>query len=84
MKLPVILALALAATTANAQPAVPHPGACRADAQKLCPDAVASMDRSKVQACLAGKLTEVSSDCKDNLVAMKKAEAASQASGTKQ
>jgi hypothetical protein len=83
MKLPIILSLALLTTAgaANAQ-AVPKPGACRADAQKLCPDAVASMDRSKVQACLVQKIAQVSPDCKENMAAMKAAQAAP--AGTKQ
>lgn len=84
MKLPIILSLALAATAASAQQ-VPHPGACRADAQKLCPDAVASMNRDAVQACLVQKASQVSADCKANLVAMKAAKDASAApAGTKQ
>ena len=53
MKLQLILSVALLATAcaASAQ-TVPHPGACKADASKLCPDAVAAMDRTAVQACL--------------------------------
>jgi hypothetical protein len=72
MKLHLIVSLALLATAgaASAQ-AVPHPGACKADAAKLCPEAVAAMDRSAVQACLAQKVSQVSPDCKANLVAMK-------------
>lgn len=85
MKLPLILSLALLTTAgaANAQ-AVPKPGACRADAQKLCPDAVAAMDRGKVQACLMEKMAQVSPDCKQNMAAMKAAQSAPAPAGTKQ
>ena len=83
MKLHLILSVALIATAgaASAQ-TVPHPGACKADASKLCPDAVAAMDRSAVQACLTQKIAQVSPDCKANMAAMKQANAAATAAPT--
>ncbi|TFU06393.1 hypothetical protein EUV02_05230 [Polymorphobacter arshaanensis] len=83
MKLHLILSVALLATAgaASAQ-TVPHPGACKADASKLCPDAVAAMDRTAVQACLTQKIAQVSPDCKANMAAMKQANAAATAAPT--
>jgi hypothetical protein len=83
MKLHLILSVALLASAgaASAQ-TVPHPGACKADASKLCPDAVAAMDRTAVQACLTQKIAQVSPDCKANMVAMKQANAAATAAPT--
>lgn len=72
MKMHFVLAAAmLVGATAAAAQSVPHPGACRADAAKLCPDAVKAMDRTAVQACLTQKAAQLSPDCKANMVAMK-------------
>jgi hypothetical protein len=72
MKMHMIVSLALL-TTAGAASAqtVPHPGACKTDAAKLCPEAVAAMDRAAVQGCLTQKISQVSADCKANMMAMK-------------
>lgn len=80
MKLHIIVSLALLATAGGASAqTVPHRGACKADAAKLCPEAVAAMDRSAVQGCLMQKMSQVSADCKANMMAMKSEKAAAAA-----
>jgi hypothetical protein len=60
---------------ATAQTA-PNPGACKADAQKLCGSEVRTRDKAKIQACLVGNVAKVSAPCHDNLMAAKTAQAA--------
>jgi hypothetical protein len=81
MKQLIILSFALAATAASAQP-VPNPGACRADAVKLCPsvagaNAAGTSNTASLEACLTKKIDQVSAACKENMAAMKAAKASS-------
>jgi hypothetical protein len=81
MKQLIILSFALAATAANAQ-AVPNPGACRADAAKLCPsitgaNAAGTNNTASIESCLTKKIDQVSAACKENMAAMKAAKASS-------
>lgn len=66
------LSLAGAATAQTA----PNPGACKADAQKLCGTEVRSRDKAKIQACLVANSAKVSTPCRENLMAAKAAQAA--------
>ena len=74
MKLPLMFALAslFLASAAMAQ-TEPHPGACKADAQKLCSAEVRSRDKAKIQACLVANAEKVSANCRENLKAAKDA-----------
>jgi hypothetical protein len=69
-----IVSLSLAGT-AMAQ-SVPNPGACKADAQKLCGSEVKSRDKAKVQACLVANSAKVTKPCGENLMAIKAAQTA--------
>jgi hypothetical protein len=68
----VSLNLAGAATAQTA----PNPGACKADAQKLCGSEVRTRDKAKIQACLVANAAKVSVPCQENLKAAKAAQAA--------
>ncbi len=77
MKLPILFAtLSLVLAGAASAQSVPHQGACRADAQKLCGTEVKTRDKAKVQACLAANASKVTPDCRANLMAAKDAKAA--------
>jgi hypothetical protein len=77
MKLPMMFALvSLGLAGAGAAETVPHPGACKADAKKLCGTEVKSRDKTKIQACLVSHAAEVSAPCQENLKAAKAAQAA--------
>ncbi len=68
----VSLGLASAATAQTA----PNPGACKADAQKLCGSEVRTRDKAKIQACLIANAAKASAPCQANLAAAKAAQAA--------
>ena len=77
MKLPMMFAaVALTLAGAAAAQTAPHPGACKADAKKLCGTEVKSRDKAKIQACLVANAEKVSPDCRENLMAAKAAKAA--------
>lgn len=77
MKLPMMFALvSLGLASAAAAQTVPNPGACKADAKKLCETEARSRDKVKIQACLVSHAAEVSAPCQENLKAAKAAQAA--------
>lgn len=77
MKLALLIGVvSLGLTGVAAAQSVPHQGACKADAQKLCGTELKSRDRAKVQACLAANAAKVSPNCAENLKAAEAAKAA--------
>lgn len=68
----VSLSLAGAATAQTA----PNPGACKADAKKLCGSEVRTRDKAKIQACLVANAAKASAPCQENLMAAKAAQSA--------
>jgi hypothetical protein len=77
MKTRLILAAALLSLTAAASAqTVTHPGACKADAMKLCGTEAKTRDKAKIQACLVANIEKVSPDCRENLKAAQAAKAA--------
>lgn len=77
MKLQMLFAVvSFSLAGAAAAQTAPNPGACKADAQKLCGSEVRSRDKAKIQACLAANAAKVSVPCQDNLKAAKAAQAA--------
>jgi hypothetical protein len=85
MKLPMLyalLSLCLVGATAVAQ-TEPYPGACKADARKLCSAEVSSRDKDKIQACLVANAEKVSANCRENLKAAKAAKDAKDAKAVK-
>jgi len=77
MRLHVILTIAslFMAGAATAQTA-PYPGACQADAKKLCGTEAKTRDKAKIQACLAANAAKVTPNCQANLKAAQAAKAA--------
>jgi hypothetical protein len=77
MKLQLVLAvMSLTIAGAAAAESVPHPGACKTDASKLCGTEVKTRDKAKIQACLVANAEKVSAPCRENLKAAQAAKAA--------
>lgn len=77
MKLPMMIALvSLGLSGAAVAQSVPHPGACKVDAQKLCGPELKTRDKAKVQACLVANAAKVTAPCRENLMVAKEAKAA--------
>lgn len=77
MKLQLLAAvIALGLSGAAEAQTAPNPGACKADAKKLCGSEAKSRDKAKIQACLVANAEKVSTPCRENLKAAQAAKAA--------
>lgn len=77
MKLKMLFAVvSLSLTGAATAQTAPNPGACKADAQKLCGSEVRTRDKTRIQACLVANAAKASAPCQANLMAAKASQAA--------